>query len=52
MFAGTPPQCRNWACQCLVYITVVIFEKITVALLVQLEFWEDVRKFILKTNKE
>ena len=44
---GNPPQCKAWAGQCLLYLCAVIVEKATITLLVQLEFWVDVRKFIL-----
>ncbi|KAK3755022.1 hypothetical protein QZH41_011055 [Actinostola sp. cb2023] len=45
---GTPPQCCAWVGQCVLYLVIVVFEKTTVALLVQLHFWEEVRQFILK----
>ncbi|EDO38436.1 predicted protein, partial [Nematostella vectensis] len=48
---GTPPQCSAWIGQCVLYTLVVIFEKITIALIVQLQFWESVREFILKPLK-
>lgn len=44
---GNPPQCKAWAGQCLLYLCAVIVEKATITLLVQLEFWVEVRKFIL-----
>ena len=47
-FLGKPPQCDAWIGQCGLYILVMIFEKIAIALLVMLDFWHDVRQFILK----
>lgn len=44
---GNPPQCKAWAGQCFLYLWAVIVEKATITLLVQLNFWEDVRKLIL-----
>lgn len=45
--SGNPPQCKAWAGQCFLYLWAVIIEKATITLLVQLNFWKDVRKFIL-----
>ena len=47
VLSGNPPQCKAWAGQCFLYLLAVIIEKATITLLVQLSFWEDVRKFIL-----
>ncbi|CAH3016923.1 unnamed protein product [Porites evermanni] len=44
---GNPPQCRAWMGQCILYLCAVIVEKATITLVVQLDFWEEVRKFIL-----
>jgi len=44
---GNPPQCRAWAGQCVLYLCAVIVEKATITLLVQANFWVEVRKFIL-----
>ncbi|KAJ7388865.1 hypothetical protein OS493_035205 [Desmophyllum pertusum] len=44
---GNPPQCKAWAGQCALYLWVVIIEKATITLLVQLHFWKQVREFIL-----
>ena len=33
--------------QCILYLCAVIVEKATITLVVQLDFWEEVRKFIL-----
>ncbi|XP_058957700.2 LOW QUALITY PROTEIN: store-operated calcium entry regulator STIMATE [Pocillopora verrucosa] len=44
---GNPPQCKAWAGQCFLYLWAVIIEKATITLLVQLNFWEEVRRFIL-----
>ena len=45
--SGNPPQCKAWAGQCILYLCAVIVEKGTITLLVQLDFWIEVRKFIL-----
>ena len=47
-FSGNPPQCDAWVGQCGLYILVMVLEKIAIALLVMLDFWHDVRQFILK----
>ncbi len=47
-FLGKPPQCDAWIGQCGLYILIMVLEKIAIALLVMLEFWHDVRRFILK----
>lgn len=47
-FPGKPPQCDAWIGQCGLYILVLILEKIAIAMLVMLDFWHDVRMFILK----
>lgn len=44
---GNPPQCKAWAGQCFLYLWAVIIEKATITLVVQLNFWEEVRRFIL-----
>lgn len=44
---GNPPQCKAWMGQCVLYLCAVIIEKATITLLVQLDFWIKVRKFIL-----
>lgn len=44
---GNPPQCKAWAGQCFLYLWAVIIEKATITLIVQLNFWKDVREFIL-----
>ena len=45
--SGNPPQCKAWVGQCVLYLCAVIVEKATITLLVQLDFWREVRKFIL-----
>lgn len=45
--SGNPPQLKAWAGQCILYLCAVIVEKATITLLVQLNFWIKVRKFIL-----
>lgn len=45
---GKPPQCDAWIGQCGLYILIMILEKMAIALLVMLDFWHDVRRFILK----
>ncbi|ESO91322.1 hypothetical protein LOTGIDRAFT_182597 [Lottia gigantea] len=49
---GDPPNCTSWIGQCLLYIIVVLIEKVLMALLVQFRFWTDVRKFIMSPIKE
>lgn len=44
---GNPPQCKSWVGQCSLYLCAVIAEKAAITLLVQLDFWVQVRKFIL-----
>ena len=44
---GNPPQCKSWVGQCSLYLCAVIAEKAAITLLVQLDFWVKVRKFIL-----
>ncbi|XP_070558755.1 store-operated calcium entry regulator STIMATE-like [Ptychodera flava] len=44
---GDPPSCNSWMGQCGLYILVVIIEKILITLLVQFQFWDQVRDFIL-----
>ncbi|XP_065066790.1 store-operated calcium entry regulator STIMATE-like [Rhopilema esculentum] len=48
---GNPPQRSWWFRQCFVYIIVMLIEKSIIVLLVQLSFWDDVRKFILTPFK-
>eukprot|EP00794_Sanderia_malayensis_P006242 gene6242-6961_t len=48
---GTPPRFSWWLSQCLVYILVMLVEKSIIVLLVQLSFWESVRRFILRPFK-
>lgn len=45
---GTPPKCSAWMGQCGLYLIVVVLEKVSIALLVHLPFWQKVREFILK----
>lgn len=47
LLSGNPPQCKAWAGQCFLYLWAVIIEKATITLVVQLNFWEEVRRFIL-----
>ncbi|KAL5015399.1 hypothetical protein ScPMuIL_009669 [Solemya velum] len=44
---GSPAQCNAWVGQCALYILVMIIEKILMTLLIQFNFWKDVRKFIM-----
>ncbi|XP_022783984.1 store-operated calcium entry regulator STIMATE-like [Stylophora pistillata] len=44
---GNPPQCKAWAGQCFLYLWAVIIEKAPITLVVQLNFWEEVRRFML-----
>ena len=40
--AGHSRQCRAWACQCAVYVSVVLFEKIIITVVVLFDFWREV----------
>ncbi|XP_076363551.1 store-operated calcium entry regulator STIMATE-like [Tachypleus tridentatus] len=44
---GLPPQINSWLAQCGMYVAIVLVEKLVVTLLIQLHFWESVRKFIM-----
>ena len=45
---GSPPQFKFWIGQCLLYLLVVLFEKIVISMLFLLKFWDSVRSFLLK----
>jgi len=40
--AGHARPCRAWAGQCLVYVIVVVFEKIIITVVVLFDFWKEV----------
>ncbi|XP_064605241.1 store-operated calcium entry regulator STIMATE-like [Liolophura sinensis] len=51
---GKPPycnMCRAWFGQCLLYILVMLVEKVLMTLLVQFHFWVDVREFLMSWVK-
>jgi len=39
---GHTRQCRAWAGQCVVYVVVVVFEKIIITVVVLFDFWKKV----------
>ncbi|XP_026462131.1 store-operated calcium entry regulator STIMATE-like [Ctenocephalides felis] len=44
---GKPPSINAWLSQCCVYVGLMIIVKISITLLIQLDFWDKVRMFIL-----
>ncbi|XP_060064639.1 store-operated calcium entry regulator STIMATE-like [Ylistrum balloti] len=49
---GNPPECNAWVGQCGLYILVMILEKFLMTLLVQFNFWKDVRSFLMSPVKD
>lgn len=49
---GSPAQCSAWVGQCGLYILVMGVEKILMTLLIQFNFWKDVRKLIMSPVKD
>jgi len=49
---GKPARLKAWAVQCLVYMLVMVVEKILMTLLVMFDFWKEVRKFIMSPIKD
>lgn len=43
---GIPPSTNAWFVQCCLYVGLMVIVKILITLLIQMEFWEDVRDFI------
>lgn len=44
---GDPPKCNAWLGQCLLYLIVMMMEKILVGLMCMPSFWQEVRKYML-----
>ncbi|XP_065585000.1 store-operated calcium entry regulator STIMATE-like isoform X1 [Artemia franciscana] len=44
---GSPPSPFAWSCQCAIYMSIMGVEKILITGLIQLEFWDSVREWIL-----
>lgn len=44
---GVPPSMNAWLAQCCLYIGLMVIVKTCITLLMQLNFWEGVRDFIL-----
>ncbi|KAL0278521.1 UNVERIFIED_CONTAM: hypothetical protein PYX00_000327 [Menopon gallinae] len=44
---GKPPSVNAWLTQCGLYVILMIIVKIVITLLIQFEFWDQVRDFIL-----
>ncbi|XP_035227214.1 store-operated calcium entry regulator STIMATE-like isoform X2 [Stegodyphus dumicola] len=49
---GKPPYVNAWLSQCAVYIALMLIEKILITLLIQLDFWDQVRKIIMSPIKD
>nr|XP_022301715.1 store-operated calcium entry regulator STIMATE-like [Crassostrea virginica] len=49
---GNPPACSTWVGQCALYILVMILEKILMTLLIQFDFWKQVRTFLMSPFKD
>ncbi|KAG1666719.1 Store-operated calcium entry regulator STIMATE [Nymphon striatum] len=48
---GDPPRLQAWLTQTIMYISIMIVEKILITILLTLSFWSDVRRFILSPIK-
>ncbi|KAJ8925668.1 hypothetical protein NQ315_009513 [Exocentrus adspersus] len=44
---GTPPSPNAWMAQCCLYVGLMIIVKVSITLFMQLDFWENVKDFIL-----
>ena len=47
MLTGKPPSVNAWLAQCCLYVLLMVFVKICITVLIQLDFWDDVCAFIL-----
>ena len=47
MFTGKPPSVNAWLAQCCLYVLLMVIVKICITVLIQFDFWDDVRDFIL-----
>ncbi|GLH06226.1 hypothetical protein R5R35_013439 [Gryllus longicercus] len=44
---GKPPSINAWLSQCCLYVMLMVIVKVCITLLIQLDFWDEVREFIL-----
>ncbi|CAH1988593.1 unnamed protein product [Acanthoscelides obtectus] len=44
---GKPPSANAWMAQCCLYVFLMFIVKLTITLFMQLDFWENVKDFIL-----
>jgi len=44
---GKPPSVNAWLAQCCLYVLLMVIVKICITVLIQFDFWDDVRDFIL-----
>ncbi|KAF8767847.1 Store-operated calcium entry regulator like protein [Argiope bruennichi] len=49
---GKAPYVNAWLSQCAVYIMLMLIEKIFMTLIIQLKFWDQVRKIIMSPIKD
>ncbi|GIX69037.1 store-operated calcium entry regulator STIMATE [Caerostris extrusa] len=52
IFIGKAPYVNAWLSQCAVYIMLMLTEKIFILLIIQLKFWDQVRKIIMSPIKD
>lgn len=46
-FSGKPPSANAWMAQCCLYVCLMVIVKVSITLFMQLNFWENVKDFIL-----
>lgn len=46
-FKGKPPSVNAWMAQCCLYLILMAIVKISITLFMQLDFWDEVKDFIL-----
>lgn len=44
---GKPPNVNAWLAQCCLYVGLMVVVKVSITLFMQLDFWENVKNFIL-----
>lgn len=44
---GKPPNVHAWLAQCCLYVGLMVIVKVSITLFMQLDFWENVKDFIL-----
>jgi len=47
VLTGKPPSVNAWLAQCCLYVLLMVIVKICITVLIQFDFWDDVRDFIL-----